>query len=65
MVGQRTARFRPKGGASGLGLSAIAPCPARERSLLDFVGADLDPAGFDPSDFALNLANVRNTSLDG
>ena len=31
---------------------------------LDMVGADFDPAVFDPSDFALNLAIVRNSTFD-
>jgi hypothetical protein len=31
---------------------------------LDFVSPDFDPEAFDPSDFALDLANLRNTSFD-
>lgn len=31
---------------------------------LDFVGTGFDPAAFDPTDFTLNLANVRNTRFD-
>jgi len=38
--------------------------PGASDARLDFVGSDFDPASFDPSDFALNLANVRNTSFD-
>ena len=41
-------------------LDAVA---SEGASFLDFVGADLDPAAFDPSDSSLNLANVRNTKL--
>ena len=31
---------------------------------IDLVGLGFDPARFDPSDFALNLANIRSTGFD-
>ena len=45
-------------------LDSLSGRPGHTDARLDFVGADFDPAAFDPSDFALNLANVRNTSFD-
>lgn len=45
-------------------LESIGGRPGASDARLDFVGPDFDPASFDPSDFALNLANARNTSFD-
>lgn len=45
-------------------LESLGGRPGRSDARLDFVGPGFDPAVFDPSDFALNLANVRNTSFD-
>ena len=45
-------------------LESLDGRPRASDARLDYVGADFDPAAFDPSDFALNLANVRNTSFD-
>lgn len=45
-------------------LESLDGRPGASDARLDYVGADFDPAAFDPSDFVLNLANVRNTSFD-
>lgn len=45
-------------------LESLGGRPEASDARLDFVGPGFDPAAFDPSDFALNLANVRNTSFD-
>ena len=45
-------------------LDSPAGHPGSPDARLDYVGHDFDPAEFDRSDFALNLANVRNTSFD-
>lgn len=45
-------------------LDSLGAQPGVSAELLDFIGPDFDPASFDPSDFALNLANVKNASLD-
>jgi hypothetical protein len=45
-------------------LDSLTGRPRHTDARLDYVGTDFDPAAFDPSDFALNLANVRNTSFD-
>lgn len=45
-------------------LDSLGGRPGASAAQLDFVGPGFDPAAFDPSDFALNLANVRNTRFD-
>jgi hypothetical protein len=45
-------------------LESLGGRPGASDARLEFVVPDFDPAAFDPSDFALNLANVRNTSFD-
>jgi hypothetical protein len=45
-------------------LESLGGRPGSSDARLDFVGADFDPATFAPNDFALNLANVRNTTFD-
>ncbi|CAN5796507.1 hypothetical protein BH23ACT2_BH23ACT2_07190 [soil metagenome] len=45
-------------------LESLGGRPGASDARLDFVGPSFDPATFDPGDFALNLANVRNTSFD-
>ena len=45
-------------------LESLGGRPGASDARLDFVGAGFDPAAFDPSDFGLNLASVRNTSFD-
>ncbi len=45
-------------------LESLGGRPGASDARLDFVGTGFDPASFDPSDFSLNLANVRNTSFD-
>lgn len=50
-------------------LESLGGRPGASDARLEFLGPGFDPAAFDPaafdrSDFALNLANLRNTSFD-
>lgn len=45
-------------------LESLGGPPGTSDARLDYVGPGFDPASFDPNGFALNLANVRNTSFD-
>lgn len=45
-------------------LDSLAGGHGASDARLDVVGADFDPAAFDPGDFALNLATVRSLTFD-
>ena len=45
-------------------LESLSGRPGASDARLDLVGSGFNPATFDPSDFALNLANVRSANID-
>lgn len=45
-------------------LESLSGRPGASDARIDLVGSGFNPATFDPSDFALNLANVRSANID-